>query len=122
MSSFSIKLALIKDEDDYEPPARRPVQQPVLMRTGRTHENTNMNVRARQRNDEESSYSRRVLPPPVAPHSYSQTRNQYGNGQYNSSRPTAVGRPPPSGIRCGDCGNVFNNPSARYCPQCGSRR
>ncbi len=109
------------------------------MRTGRTHENTNLNVRAREntssnvrgrpRNDEKNSYIRRGPPPPAAPPSYNQTRPQYGNGngQYNSSRPTAVGRQPPpppqtSGIRCGECGSLFNNASARYCAQCGSRR
>ncbi len=96
----------------------------MLIRTGRSNENTNLNVRARQRSDETGSYARRVLPPPVAPPSYSQKRPQYGNGQYNPSRPTAVGRAPPqsSGIRCGECGSMFNNATARYCPQCGSRR
>ena len=96
------------------------------MRTGRTQENTNMNVRARQRNDETSAHLRRGPPPPshAAPPSYGYSRSQQGNGQYNSMRPTAVGRAPPqsSGIRCGDCGGLFNNASARYCPQCGSRR
>lgn len=96
------------------------------MRTGRTQENTSMNVRARQRNDETSAHLRRGPPPPAAPPSYGYSRSQYGNGQqHNSMRPTAVGRAPPpqsSGIRCGDCGGLFNNASARYCPQCGSRR
>jgi hypothetical protein len=92
------------------------------MRTGRTQENTSLNVRARQKNDEGNSYGRRVLPPPVAPPSYNQPRYQYGNGQHSSTRPTAVGRPPPSGVRCGECGNFYNTASARYCPQCGSRR
>jgi len=93
------------------------------MRTGRTQENTNLNVRARQRSEETNSYRRRG-PPPPAPPSYNQTRPQYGNGHYNSSRPTAVGRAPPqsSNIRCRECGGIFNNASARYCPQCGSRR
>jgi len=94
------------------------------MRTDRTQENTGLYVRARQRNDESGPYMRRGLLPPVAPPSYNQTRSQYSNGQYNSTRPTAVGRLPPqsSGIRCGECGGLFNNASARYCPQCGSRR
>jgi len=94
------------------------------MRTGRTQENTSLNVRARQKTDEGSSYMRRTLPPPVAPSSYKQTQSHYGNGQHHSTRPTAVGRPPPQsfGIRCGECGSIFNNASARYCPQCGSRR
>lgn len=95
------------------------------MRTGRTRENTSLNVRARQKNDETSSYMRRAPPPPVAPPpSYGKTRSHYGNGQYNSTRPTAVRRLPPqsSGIRCGECGSTFNNATARYCPQCGSRR
>ncbi|CAF2714477.1 unnamed protein product [Rotaria sp. Silwood2] len=115
-----------EDEYDYEPPVHRRGQQPVLMRTGRTQENTGLNVRARQKNDETSSYMRRGPPPPAHPPStYSQTRNQYGNGQYNSTRPTAVGRPPqppPSGKRCNECGGIFHNPSARFCAQCGSRR
>lgn len=95
------------------------------MRTGRTQENTSMNVRARQRNDETSAHLRRgPPPPPAAPPSYGYSRSQQGSGQYNSMRPTAVGRAPPqsSGIRCGECGGLFNNSSARYCPQCGSRR
>ena len=93
------------------------------MRTGRTQQNTSLNVRARQRNGETSSYMRRAPPPPLAaPPSYSPTRYQYGNGQYNYTRPTAVGRLPPSRIRCNECGSVFNNASARFCPQCGSRR
>ncbi len=129
------------------------------MRTGRTQENTSLNVRARQGKHEPSSNMRRIPPPPVAPPSYGQTRSQYGNNQSqygnnqsqyrnnqsqygnnqsqygnnqsrygnnqnNSTRPTAVGRPPPqsSGVRCGECGSIFNNASARYCPQCGSRR
>lgn len=113
---------------DYEPPMRRSGQQrqqPVLMRTGRTQENTNLNVRARQRTDETSPQIRRGAPPPPPPRpAYSQTRNQFGNGQYNSTRPTAVGRPPPQStiVRCNDCGSVFNNPSARFCAHCGSRR
>ena len=92
------------------------------MRTGRTQQNTSLNVRARQRIDETGPSIRRGPPPPAGPSSYSQTRYQHDNSQYNSSRPTAVGRPPPSGIRCGECGSVFNNSSGHYCPQCGSRR
>ncbi|CAF3681666.1 unnamed protein product [Rotaria sp. Silwood1] len=114
-----------EDEYDYEPPVHQRSQQPVLMRTGRTQANTSLNVRARQRNDEAGSYIRRGPPPPAPPPSYSQTRNQYGNSQYNSTRPTAVGRPPPqlsSGKRCNECGSVFNNSSARFCANCGSRR
>ncbi len=115
-------MIIFKDEDYYEPNARGPVQQPVLMRTGRTQENTSLNVRARQRNDEGGSYARRIPPPQPASSSYGQPRYQHGNNQYNSMRPTAVGRPTQTVIRCGDCGNIFNNVSARYCPQCGSRR
>jgi rubrerythrin len=90
------------------------------MRTGRTQENTNLNVRARQRTDEEPLYPRRVPPPQPA---YDQTRYQYSNNQYNSMRPTAVVRPSGSiNVRCGECGVMFNNTSARYCPQCGARR
>ena len=99
------------------------------MRTGRTQENTSMNVRARQKSDGSSAQMRRRPPqpaaPPPPPPSYGNSRSQYGNGQHNSMRPTAVGRAPPpqsSGIRCGECGGLFNNASARYCPQCGSRR
>ncbi len=136
------------------------------MRTGRTQENTSLNVRARQGKNEPNSNMRRIPPPPVAPPSYGQTRSHYGNNQSqygnnqsqygnnqsqsrnnqshygnnqsqygnnqsrygndqnNSRRPIAVGRPPPqsSGIRCGECGSIFNSASARYCPQCGSRR
>ncbi len=75
------------------------------MRTGRTQENTGLNVRARQRNDESDPYMRRGLPP-----SYNQTGSQYSNGQYNSTRPTAVGRLPPqsSGIRCDPLVTVLN--------------
>jgi hypothetical protein len=93
------------------------------MRTGRTQENTSLNVLARQRNDEGSSYVRRIpRPQPAYSSSYGQTRYQYGNNQYNSMRPTATGRaPPPTAIRCGDCGSISNNISSRYCPQCGSR-
>lgn len=81
------------------------------MRTGRTEENSHLNVRARQRNDEGYAYQRRV---PVST-SYDQTRYQYaGNNQYNSTRSSAV--------RCSDCGNAFHNISAKYCPECGSRR
>ncbi|CAF1118098.1 unnamed protein product [Rotaria sordida] len=112
-----------EDEYDYEPPVRRRGQQPVLMRTGRTQENTSLNVRARQKNDEASPYIRRGPPPPAPPPSYSQIRNQYGNSQHNSTRPTAVGRPPPpSAKRCNECGSIFNNTSAHFCAQCGSRR
>ncbi|CAF4908106.1 unnamed protein product, partial [Rotaria socialis] len=39
-----------QDDDYYEPPVRRNGQQQVLMRTGRTQENTGLNVRARQKN------------------------------------------------------------------------
>ena len=96
------------------------------MRTGRTQENTNLNVRARHRTDDVGPYRTR-MPPPAPPPSYAQTRNQYGNGmpngQQKSMRPTAVGRPPPGAtVRCGDCGSMFNNSTARFCPQCGSRR
>jgi hypothetical protein len=83
------------------------------MRTGRTQENTSLNVRARQRNDEVGSQIRRVPPPQSGSYSYGQPRYQNGNNQYNSMRPTA--------IRCGDCGSIYNA-SARCCPQCGSRR
>mgnify|MGYP001064260730 CR=1 FL=1 len=111
-----------KDEYDYEP---APARQPVLMRTGRTHENTNLNVRARQRNDEVNSYGRR-LPPPVqnGPSSYGHPRSQYGNGQYSSSRPTAIGRVPvhSTNTRCGECGSIFSSSTSRCCPHCGSRR
>ncbi len=111
---------------DQQQPVRRPVQQqppPVLMRTGRTQENTSLNVRARQRSDEGGPYTRQVPPPQQAPSSYGRTQYQYGNNQSNSMRPTAIARPPPSkAIRCGDCGSIFNNNSGRYCPQCGSRR
>jgi hypothetical protein len=107
-------IIINKDEDYYESPTRRPVRQPVLMRTGRTQENTNLTVRARQRNDEVGSIIRRIPPPRSGPTSYGQPRYQYSNNQYNSMRPTAV--------RCDDCGGIFNNTSARYCPQCGSRR
>jgi hypothetical protein len=138
------------------------------MRTGRTQENTSMNVRARQRIDDTSPQVRRMPPKQPAPPSYDQPRYQRGNDepryqrgndqpqyqrgndqpqyqrgndepryqrgndqpqyqrgnhQHNSMRPTAVGRPPPpTGIRCGECGGMYNNASARYCPQCGSRR
>lgn len=100
------------------------------MRTGRTQENTNLNVRARQRTDEGGSYVRRAPPPPQYPSSsssYGQPRYQYSNNQYNSMRSTDVGRPsyPSSSsisVRCGDCGSMFNNTAARYCPECGSRR
>ena len=115
-------------DDYYNQSTYRPVQQPVLMRTGRTQENTTLNVRARQRNDEEGVYYRRTQPPPppqqrqqLSNSYYGQTRQQYGNNQYSSTRPTAVGRAPPVAIRCGDCGSIFNNLSARYCPHCGSR-
>ncbi|CAF1280758.1 unnamed protein product [Adineta ricciae] len=116
------------EDDYYNHPTHRPVQKPVLMRTGRTQENTTLNVRARQRNDEEGVYYRRTQPPPppqqrqqLSNSYYGQTRQQYGNNQYSSTRPTAVGRAPPVAIRCGDCGSIFNNLSARYCPHCGSR-
>lgn len=111
-------------EDDYDRTSRRPGQKPVLMRTGRTQENTSLNVRARQRNDEVTPQMRRGRPPPppAAPPAYSHQRNQYGNEQYNSTRPTAVGRAPPSGVRCYECGTTFSNPSARFCGHCGSRR
>jgi hypothetical protein len=147
------------------------------MRTGRTQENTSMNVRARQRIDDTSPQVRRMPPKQPVPSSYDQPRYQRGNDepryqrgndqpqyqrgndqpqyqrgndepryqrgndqpqyqrgndhpqyqrgnhQHNSMRPTAVGRPPPpTGIRCGECGGMYNNASARYCPQCGSRR
>ncbi|CAF2716988.1 unnamed protein product [Rotaria sp. Silwood2] len=112
-----------KDDDYYQPSNRHSVQQPVLMRTGRTQDNTSLNVRARQRNDEVSSYRRRASPTKPAPSSYGETRYQYRNSQHNSMRPTAVGRPPPpTAIQCGECGNIFNNSSARYCAHCGSRR
>lgn len=97
------------------------------MRTGRTQENTELNVRARHRSDDFVPQRSRI-PPPAPPPSYGNTRSQYGNGmangQYNKSmRPTAVGRPPAGAtIRCGDCGNVFTTATARFCPQCGSRR
>jgi arylamine N-acetyltransferase len=116
---------VFKDEDYYEQPFRRPVQHqpPVLMRTGRNQENTSLNVRARQRNDEGGSYARRISPRQQAPSSYGRTQYQYANNQSNSMRPTAIARPPVSTtIRCGDCGSIFNNNLARYCPQCGSRR
>jgi hypothetical protein len=91
------------------------------MRTGRTQENTSLNVRARQRNDEGGSYVRRIPPTQPAPSSYGQTRYQYSNNQYNSMRPTAIERRPVlTAVRCGDCGSTFNI-SAKYCPQCGSR-
>ena len=92
------------------------------MRTGRTQENTNLNVRARQRTDEVSSYMRRMPPSQQAPVSYSYSKYQYENNQYNSTRPTAIGRPLPGAIRCGECGGIFNHPSARFCPHCGSKR
>lgn len=93
------------------------------MRTGRTQENTNLNVRARQRNDDTGSYNRRPSPVRAAPNSYGEPRYQYRNNQSNSMRPTAVGRPPPpTAVRCGECGNIFNNASSRYCAHCGSRR
>ncbi|CAF1284359.1 unnamed protein product [Rotaria magnacalcarata] len=112
-----------EDDDYYEPSNRRDPQQPVLMRTGRTQENTSLNVRARQRNDEGSSHIRRASPAKPAPSSYGEPRYQYRNSQPNPNRPTAVGRaPPPTSVRCGDCGSMFNNASARYCPHCGSRR
>ncbi|CAF1599342.1 unnamed protein product [Rotaria magnacalcarata] len=112
-----------EDDDYYEPPVRRNGQQQVLMRTGRTQENTGLNVRARQKNDEVGSYVRRgPLPPPPPSYSYNQTRNQYGSGRQNDARPTAVGRAPPAGVRCYDCGSVINNPAAHFCGQCGSRR
>ncbi|CAF4243491.1 unnamed protein product [Rotaria sp. Silwood2] len=113
-----------KDDDYYQPSNRHSVQQPVLMRTGRTQDNTSLNVRARQRNDEVSSYRRRASPTKPAPSSYGETRYQYRNSQHNSMRPTAVGRPPPppTAVQCGECGNIFNNSSARYCAHCGSRR
>ena len=104
----------------------------MVMRTGRTQEHTDMNVRARQRSDDGGPYRTRI-PPPAPSSSYGQTRSQYGNGmsngmsngQYNNKpmRPTAVGRPPAgSTVRCGDCGNMFTNSSARFCPHCGYRR
>ncbi|CAF5227113.1 unnamed protein product, partial [Rotaria magnacalcarata] len=97
-----------EDDDYYEPPVRRNGQQQVLMRTGRTQENTGLNVRARQKNDEVGSYVRRgPLPPPPPSYSYNQTRNQYGSGRQNDARPTAVGRAPPAGVRCYDCGSVI---------------
>ncbi|CAF1223269.1 unnamed protein product [Rotaria sordida] len=113
-----------EDEDYYQPSNRHNIQQPVLMRTGRTNQNTSLNVRARQRNDEVNSYVRRASPIKFAPSSYGETRYQHPNSQYNSMRPTAVGRPPlpPTAIRCGECGNIFNIASARYCAHCGSRR
>jgi hypothetical protein len=93
------------------------------MRTGRTQENTNLNVRARQRTDEGSGYARRVPPPQQPPPSYGRPQYQHSNNQSNSMRPTAVGRPPVSTtIRCGDCGSIYSNNLALYCPQCGSRR
>ncbi|UJR14793.1 hypothetical protein I4U23_001781 [Adineta vaga] len=114
------------EDDYYAQPSHRSVQKPVLMRTGRTQENTTLNIHARQRSDEGGTYIRRVQPPPQRQQQYSsshygQTRQQYGNNQYSSTRPTAVGRQPPIAIRCGDCGSIFNNLSARYCPHCGSR-
>jgi len=93
------------------------------MRTGRTHENTNLNVRARHRNDEPNPYMVRRLPTmATAPSSYTQTRYHYDNGQYNSTRPTAIRRLPPSGIQCVECRSTFHNPSARFCSECGARR
>lgn len=93
------------------------------MRTGRNQENTSLNVRARQRTDDVPPYVHRKSQPRPAPPSYGDTRYQYGNSQNNYTRPTAVGRIPPSiGVRCGECGSVYSNGSARYCPHCGSRR
>jgi len=91
------------------------------MRTGRTQENTTLNVRARQRSDDGGTYTRRIPPGQPATSSYGQARQQYSNNQYSLSRPTAAGRPPPVAVRCGDCGNISNNISAKYCPHCGSR-
>jgi hypothetical protein len=94
------------------------------MRTGRTRENTGLNVRARQRSNESGSRMRRGPAPPVASPSYSQTRPQRGNGQYNYARSTSLGRPPvrTSAIHCSECGSMFNNATSRYCAQCGFRR
>ena len=99
-----------------------------MMRTGRTQQNTDLNVRARQRIDDGYSYARRAPAPPQTYSSSSyngQTRSQYGNNQYNSSmRPPAVGRAQPAqtAVRCYECGSAFSTTSAIYCPQCGSRR
>lgn len=81
------------------------------MRTGRTEENTHLNVRARQRTDEGNAYQRRV---PVSS-SYGQPRYQYaGNNHHNSTRSSTV--------YCDDCGNRFNQIPGKYCPHCGSKR
>ncbi|CAF0879129.1 unnamed protein product [Adineta ricciae] len=112
-------------EETYEPPLHRPVQQRMLMRTGRNQDNTNLNVRARQKNDDASIYMRRLAPMPSAPSSYSQTRYHHSNNQHNSTRPTTIGRPPlapTSGNRCHDCGRTYLIPTARFCTECGSQR
>ncbi|UJR31937.1 hypothetical protein I4U23_019410 [Adineta vaga] len=111
------------NEDNYESSFHRPVQRPVLMRTGRTQENTNLNVRARYKNDDVNVYMRRLAPVPTAPSSYGQIQYHNGNSQQNPSRPTAIGRLPVSyGNRCNDCGNTYRIATARFCSECGSKR
>ncbi|CAF1213080.1 unnamed protein product [Adineta steineri] len=75
------------DDDYYDPPTHRSQQKPVLMRTGRTQENTNLNVHARQRSDGGGVYLRHVKPEQYAPSSYSQPRQQqYASSSYSQPR------------------------------------
>ncbi|CAF1572427.1 unnamed protein product, partial [Didymodactylos carnosus] len=124
-------------------------QQPVTMRTGRTQENTSLNVRARQRSTENPrEVMNRRLKSPVAPAPPIRYRNS-GNNSYAQTtrqRPTAVirGDPYNSGStsyrqqrqqpqqspyssvsriskQCYECG-AMNAEYAKFCNECGTRR
>ena len=117
---ISPRYSHLQHQDEYEAPVRRPTQPAVLMRTGRSQENTSLNVHARQRSNEVGSYVRRLPPQAARSSSYGQPNYPSSTTRHDPMRPTGFNRPTLSTVvRCGDCGSLFSATASRYCPHCG---